>query len=159
MKRVGSTVEPTRSLLQGTNRPDQMTRRLRTYLPKQRGQTLVEFAIVIPLLLMVMMAIYQFGVVYNNWVTLTDAARAGARQAAVSRGLADPNGTAVSRVKASATDLDQSKLVVNVTPPDGSGWTQGADATVQASYPYSINIMGIVVASGNLNVSTTERIE
>jgi Flp pilus assembly protein TadG len=125
----------------------------------QGGQTLVEFAIIIPLMLMVMMAVYQFGIVYNNWVTLTDAARAGARQAAVSRGLADPNATAVARVKASATDLDQSKLSVSVTPATGPGWTQGADTTVQATYPYSINIMGITVVSGNLKASTTERIE
>ncbi len=136
-----------------------MTERIRKRFRLQNGQTLVEFAIVIPLLLMVMMAIYQFGVVYNNWVTLTDAARAGARQAAVSRGLADPNGAAVSRVKASATDLDQTKLGVNVTPATGPGWTQGADATVTATYPYSINIMGVVVASGNLTATTTERIE
>jgi Flp pilus assembly protein TadG len=134
-----------------------MTLRLRNFR-SQRGQALVEFAIVIPLLLMVMLGIYQFGVVYNNWVTLTDAARAGARQAAVSRGLADPSGTTIARVKASATDLDQSKLGVTVTPANGS-WTQGADTTVQATYPYTINIMGVVVASGNLSASTTERIE
>ena len=125
----------------------------------QRGQTLVEFAIIVPILLTLLMGIVQLGLVYNNWVTLTDAARAGARQAAVSRGLADPNATAVARVKASASDLDQSKLSVTVTPPTGAGWTQGADATVKASYPYSVNIMGVVVASGNLTASTTERIE
>jgi Flp pilus assembly protein TadG len=136
-----------------------MKRRIRNPFRSQRGQSLVEFTIIIPILLMVMMGIYQFGIVYNNWVTLTDAARAGARQAAVSRGLADPNAVAVARVKASATDLNQSKLGITVTPPSGSGWTQGADTTVQATYPYSINILGIVVASGQLKVSTTERIE
>ena len=51
---------------------------------------MVEFAIVLPVLLLVVLGIMQFGVVYNNWVTLTDATRAGARQAAVSRGLSDP---------------------------------------------------------------------
>ncbi len=77
---------------------------------------MVEFAIILPVLLLVVLGIMQFGVVYNNWVTLTDATRAGARQAAVSRGLSDPNGTTVSRVKASATSLDQTKLGVTVTP-------------------------------------------
>jgi hypothetical protein len=31
--------------------------------------------------------------------------------------------------------------------------------TVEASYPYSINLLGIVVASGDLTSSTTERVE
>jgi hypothetical protein len=65
----------------------------------------------------------------------------------------------VARVKASATDLNQSKLGVTVTPPTGSGWTQGADTTVQATYPYTINIMGVTVVSGTLKAKTTERIE
>lgn len=120
---------------------------------------MVEFTIIIPILLIVFFAVVQLGVVYNNWEALTDAARAGARQAAVSRGLADPNGTTVARVKQSAADLDTAKLGVTVTPANGSGWTQGADATVTATYPYKVNIMGIVVASGNLTAKTTERIE
>ncbi len=136
-----------------------MRKNKRISFRSQRGQSLVEFAIIVPILLTLVMGIVQLGLVYNNWVTLTDATRAGARQAAVSRGLADPNATAVARVKSSAADLDLSKLTVTVTPPTGSGWTQGADATVQATYPYSINIMGVVVASGNLTSTTTERIE
>jgi hypothetical protein len=31
--------------------------------------------------------------------------------------------------------------------------------TASATYPYSINLLGIVVASGNLKATTTERVE
>ena len=55
-----------------------------------------------------------------------------------------------------ATDLDTSKLNVTVTAPP---WQPGAAVTVTATYPYSINILGIVVASGNLHSATTERVE
>jgi len=58
-------------------------------------------------------------------------------------------------VRSSAADLNQSDLTVNVT----SSWAPGGDVTVTAKYPYTINIMGIVVNSGELSSSTTERVE
>ena len=54
---------------------------------------MVEFVIVAPILLLLVFGIIQFGILFNNYVTLTDAVRAGARQAAVSRTLPDPVGT------------------------------------------------------------------
>ena len=51
----------------------------------EKGQTMAEFAIVLPLLVVLLFGIVQFGILFNNYVTLTDAARAGARAAAVSR--------------------------------------------------------------------------
>jgi Flp pilus assembly protein TadG len=123
----------------------------------ERGQAMVEFAIIVPILLVVLLGIMQLGVVYNNWVTLTDAARAGARKGAVCRSGCSPNATTAttSAVKNSAADLNQSKLGVTVT----SSWAQGSDVTVSASYPWSVNIMGIVVASGTMTATTTERVE
>jgi Flp pilus assembly protein TadG len=123
----------------------------------QRGQAMVEFAIIVPILLTVLLGIMQLGVVYNNWVSLTDAARAGARKGAVCRSGCSPDSTTatVTAVKDSAADLDQTKLGVSVT----STWAQGADVTVDATYPWSVNIMGIVVASGTMHATTTERVE
>jgi hypothetical protein len=40
-----------------------------------------------------------------------------------------------------------------------SAWEHGADVTVEASYPYDINLLGWVVASGSLKSATTERVE
>jgi Flp pilus assembly protein TadG len=125
--------------------------------PGQRGQAMVEFAIIVPVLLTVLLGIMQLGVVYNHWVTLTDAARAGARKGAVCRSGCSPSSSTatVNAVKASAVDLNQSQLGVTVT----STWAQGSDVKVEATYPWSVNIMGIVVASGTMKASTTERIE
>ena len=118
---------------------------------------MTEFAIVAPILLLILMGIMQLGVVYNNWVTLTDAARAGARKAAVCRTGCSPDATtaATNAVKSSAANLNLSNLTVTVT----STWVQGQDATVSASYPWSINVMGVVVASGTMTSTTTERVE
>ena len=121
----------------------------------EQGQTMVEFALVVPLLLVVLFGIIQFGVVYNDYVTLTDATRVGARKAAVSRHEADPVGETVDKVESSASGLDLSKLDVSV---DGT-WEHGEDVTVTATYPYNINLLGIVVAAGDLESETTERVE
>ncbi len=45
----------------------------------QRGSTLVEAAITLPVLFMLLMAILEFGRAYNIYQVITDAAREGAR--------------------------------------------------------------------------------
>lgn len=124
-------------------------------LRSERGQSLTEFALALPILALLLFAVIQFGIVFNNYVTLTDATRAGARKGAVGRQLADPQGSTVSAVRGSAADLTQSKLGVTVT----STWQAGADVTVTATYPYSISLLGLVVKTGQLSSSTTERVE
>jgi Flp pilus assembly protein TadG len=121
----------------------------------ERGQALVEFALVLPILVLLLFSVIQLGMVYKNYLALTDAVRAGARKATVSRLAGDPNGTAVSAVDSAAADLDASKLAVVVD----STWQQGQDVTVSASYPYEISLLGIVVKSGTLSTTITERVE
>jgi len=129
--------------------------RFRDRMARERGQAMVEFVIVLPILCVLLFGIVQFGITFNHYLTLTDSVRAGARKAAVSREASDPAGSAVAQVRASASDLKQSDLTVTVT----SSWAPGGDVTVTAKYPYSINIMGVVVHSGQLSSSTTERVE
>jgi Flp pilus assembly protein TadG len=130
---------------------------------RQEGQALVEFAFVVPVLLLLVLGIIQFGILFNNYITLTDAVRAGARQAAVSRTLPNPTQVTSDRVRRSAAGLDSNKLTVSVAvwdPATSSAiWAQGGDVTVTARYPFSINLMGFVVRTGNLKAETTERVE
>jgi Flp pilus assembly protein TadG len=132
-----------------------MTKRFQ--LRNERGQTLVEFALVLPILSLLLLGVIQFGVAFNNYITLTDAVRAGARKGAVGRHLANPQDDTVTAVKNAATDLDLSKLEIDVD----SAWTQGSDVTVTATYPYDIKLLGfgVTVTSGRLSSSTTERVE
>jgi Flp pilus assembly protein TadG len=130
---------------------------IRAHTKDERGQTMVEFALVLPVLLVVLFGIIQFGITYGNYVALTDAVRAGARTAAVSRSSTDPVGDTKARVKDASGDLDATQVVPTVDTP--AGWTHGEDVTVTATYPYSISLLGVVVKSGFLSSSTTERIE
>jgi Flp pilus assembly protein TadG len=123
----------------------------------ERGQTMTEFAIVLPIFLLLLLGIAQLGIAFNHYIQLTDATRAGARFGAPlsCSGTCDRTSKVVTKVKASAANLDTAQVGVTVT----STWAPGSDLKVCASYPYSINLIGLVVKSGNLNSCTTERVE
>jgi Flp pilus assembly protein TadG len=127
----------------------------RISIRNQQGQTMTEFALVLPVLAMLLFAVIQFGIVFNNYETLTDATRAGARKAAVSRQASNPAAAAETAVRNSATDLKQSNLKVTIN----STWQPSADVTVTATYPYKVSLLGLVVKAGNLSSKTTERVE
>ena len=50
---------------------------------KNKGQSLIEFALVIPVLCLIFMGIFDFGWVLHRQITLDNATRAGARRGAV----------------------------------------------------------------------------
>jgi Flp pilus assembly protein TadG len=134
-----------------------MRRRRRTDLRAERGQAAVEFALIAPVFIALMLAIVQFGIALNNYLTVTDAARAGARSAAVDRISGNGPADATAAVDKAASALDPAKLGVTVTCPDWT--TPGSDVTVTVTYPFSISILGWVVHSGTLSSTQTERLE
>jgi Flp pilus assembly protein TadG len=124
-------------------------------ITSERGQTMTEFALVLPLLVFLLFGIIQFGIAFNNYIALTDAARAASRKGAVSRGAANPAGDCSSAAVNAASDLNTSKLKVTCS----STWQSGSDVTVTATYPYSIQLLGWVVKSGDLKTQIKERVE
>jgi Flp pilus assembly protein TadG len=129
--------------------------RFRVAFRSERGQSLTEFALVLPLLVVLLFGIIQFGITFNNYISLTDAVRAGARKGAVARHLDDPVGSTVAQVRASASDLDAAQLQISVE----STWEHGEAVTVTASYPYEIRLFGIPLKEGRMSSTTTERVE
>lgn len=117
---------------------------------------MVEFALVVPIICLVLFGVLQFGALYNDYVTLTDASRVGARKAAVSRHAANPAAEAETAARDSAAGLDPAKLEVYVA---ATAWKHGESVTVRTEYPYEIDLLGFVVASGELHSETTERVE
>ena len=125
-------------------------------LNNERGQTMTELALVLPILVVLVLAIAQFGVAFNNYVTLTDAARAAARKGAVSRE-AGKSSDCQNAGYAAGTDLKNPGTDFKVTCV--SSWGIGSDVTVTATYPYQISLLGWVVKSGTLTSTTKERVE
>jgi len=52
-------------------------------IKSEKGASAVEFALILPILIILVFGIVQFGIAYNNYIALTHAAREGARLAAV----------------------------------------------------------------------------
>ena len=66
------------------------------YRSRERGSAMVEAAITIPLLLVLMVGIFEVGRAYQTWQVLTNAAREGARFAVTPSGTS-ANATALIR--------------------------------------------------------------
>src|SRR6476469_3035765 len=130
---------------------------LKRTIKNERGQTMTECAFVLPILLVLLFGIIQFGIIFNNYVALTDAARAASRKGAVSRSEADPKETCESAGYAAATNLQDpgTKFIVTCSP--SASWAAGSDVTVTATYPYEIKLLDWVVASGTLTSTMKER--
>jgi Flp pilus assembly protein TadG len=127
----------------------------RLFFLSDRGQTMAETAVVLPVLLLLILGILQLGIAFNNYMTLTDAVREGARTAAVSRHYSDRVSRTVNKVKASSANLDLSKLKISVS----STWEPASDVTVRAEYPYELKLVGLIVHSGTVSTHTVERVE
>lgn len=123
----------------------------------ERGQALVEFTIVLPVLLMILFAIFQFGIAYSDSIQVTNAARAGARSALTARNKTTGTSDAIAAAKASTWSLAEDEMSVDVTP--AAPWTGGDLVTVTVRYPYSISLLGVVVADGTLSDTSTARVE
>jgi Flp pilus assembly protein TadG len=123
----------------------------------ETGQTAVEFALVAPLLVVLLLAIIQVGLAFNSHVTVTDAARAGARRAVVARFSGASVADIEQAVRDAAGNLDQSKLKVLVDDPTWN--VAGSDVTVTVTYPYAISLFGWVVSSGDVSSKMVERLE
>jgi len=81
----------------------------------EKGQTLVEFALVLPILVLLVIGMLEFGRVLNVWLIVNNAAREGARYATVGVSEAE----VIARVKEACPTLDADSLVVEVSGAQG----------------------------------------
>lgn len=137
----------------------------------KRGQSLVEFTLVMPILLMTMTGMVSFGMTMRNYLVLTNAVNSGAQALSMSRGqTTDPCATAYSAIEAAGPTLTTSSLsftfVIN-----GSSYTttsctagaakmvQGATAQVSATYPCILAVYGLSASVCSLGTETGEIIQ
>jgi Flp pilus assembly protein TadG len=113
----------------------------------ERGAALVEGALVLPLLLLIGVCIFEFGRAYQTWQVLTNAAREGARIAA----LPGTTDTQVrTRVQLYATNGAVAAPtggwtgaigVARDTTIDMGGGLSALGSTVNISYPFSFIVL------------------
>jgi Flp pilus assembly protein TadG len=139
----------------------------------RKGIAALEFALIAPVLLLMIFGMATFGIALNNYLTLTDAVRAGARTLSTSRGSTTPFSGTTSAITAAAPTLTASTLTAGITMTvNGTPCTSdaacattlsastGSATTVSASYPCNLTVMGFNFApTCSLTSMTTERVE
>jgi len=134
-------------------------------ISNQRGATLIEFALCAFLLVMILLAFVEMGRMLLVYTTVTNAARAGARYAIVhgstrtGSGVDGPSGPGndppevvqVVSNFASAGAIDESRLNITVTYPNGNDIGDPVNVTVV--YPYD-PLMGYFPLSVSLRNTT-----
>jgi Flp pilus assembly protein TadG len=153
--------------------PKLRLKRLRAFLKNEAGSPAVEFALIAPVLLMLLMGIIEFGIAINNYIELTEAARSGGRNLAISRtnGSSSPYTSTVSTIEGSAPSLTAGSITVSMTVNGTSCSTDascssalsnaaGDTAQVTATYPCSLSVMGVNFAPGcTLSAKTSDLVE
>jgi Flp pilus assembly protein TadG len=97
--------------------------------PSDTGQSLVEFALVLMPLFVIVLAIIQFGFIFNAYVTLTNATREGARNGTVyiyDSSLSKAQNDLARNEFIKTSLLASMNLLVKTSPnfATGSTWTQ-----------------------------------
>jgi len=124
----------------------------RRLLKSEGGVSALEFAIISPVLLTILLGIFQFGIAMNDYMVLTNAAAAGALNVALARGTTTPYTTTKSAVTAAAPNLTPASITTTVTingtacgtdSACTSALVAGASAVVKATYPCNLTVMGV----------------
>jgi Flp pilus assembly protein TadG len=130
----------------------------------EAGTSVVEMAIVLPLLLLLVFAIGDFGIAYTRWNSLTNAVREGARAGVVFRAPCDA-ATVTTDIQntvsnfAASSGLDGPSIVTTVTNPCGATDTQ---LTVSSTVPYNYIAMAALAGlapTATLSAQTVMRNE
>lgn len=104
---------------------------------RDRGAAAVEFALVFPLLILLVLGIAEFGRAYNVQSTITAAARQGARVMA----LRNNRVAAVSAAKSAASPYTVTDGQVSVTPDTCAFNTATPDATTTVTVRYPLTLV------------------
>jgi Flp pilus assembly protein TadG len=109
------------------------------------GQSLVEFALVAVLLLVLVVGIVEFGRVWNMYQILANAAREGARLASLPAGFTTASAV-TTRVQSylGTGNVNPAKAVVTIGGAGVDGGT-GTQVSVTVSYPFTFLYLGPIV--------------
>lgn len=98
---------------------------------RARGQGLVEFALVLPLILLLLLGAIDFGRVFLGWVTLNNMARVGANYAALHPDLSFDQAKYDALIAANATGINCVEAAPRIPPTYGGTRQPGETVTVR----------------------------
>jgi Flp pilus assembly protein TadG len=119
----------------------------------EHGQTLVEFALVLPVLLLLIFGLVDFGRAFQSWLVVTNAAREGARVGATQQ----PLSAIQLRVTEAAASIDTSSAVFHIAVDNAQGPRGSAvvvDVTYDFQYVTPIGDLMNLISGGSLATPT-----
>lgn len=139
---------------------------LRTRVRHARGAELVELALILPILLIIIAGIVDFGFMFQAFMVVNNAAREGAR-VRILPGYTNADATARVNNYMSASGLTGTATTsVNAItiPTGGAGAPPSNGVRVTVTYPYTFTLLGPVLAvsgitSVNLTATSAMRLE
>lgn len=125
-----------------------------------RGQAVLELALVLPILLLLVFGIVEFGRIFNASLIITQAAREGARVGVVGGIDTEIEDT----VRGIAAVLDGARLQVRTEPPELPGGTRTRGESLRVEVDYSVPLIAPVISEiipnpYPLQASATMRVE
>ena len=130
---------------------------LHDFRKTERGQAVVEMALVLPILLMLVFGIIEFGRILNTYMIVTNLSREGAREGAV--GGTDAQ---IIEVVENGANLDVSLINTVIDPLSAAPRPRGSSVTVIVSYDVDIiaPVIGTLIGDPYIVTSqTTMRVE
>jgi Flp pilus assembly protein TadG len=121
---------------------------------KARGMAMVEFVIILPVLLMLVFSIVEFGVLFGQWQTLSNAAREGARTAIVFRSGCNA-GTVEAEVRQRVKDYAAPLGIILADGDIAVAGVCGASttsSTVTVTLPYTFTVLPGFASSVNPSI-------
>lgn len=100
-------------------------------LSTKKGQSIIETALIMPIIILILMGIIDFGLLFNNYLVITNASREGARSAAVG----STDSKVIDTVISITSTLDQTKMTTSIYPSE-SLRKNGDQVTVTVDYDY-----------------------
>jgi Flp pilus assembly protein TadG len=131
----------------------------------ERGAELIEFAIVAPILIFILAAIVDFGMLFRTYEAVTNAAREGARVGVLpGYAPADVQNRVAQYLAASGLNGAYTVNVVNVPITTGAGTFTARAVTLNYTYQFSVLAAAAPLFGGSfgsipLNAVTAMRVE
>ena len=120
----------------------------RSIFRDQKGQNLVEFALVLPLLLLLVIGIAEFGRAWMTQNILTGAAREAARLAAVA-----PPGGSVALAEARGNSILATAGIAATVKVNDPGVSYGT-VTARVDFVFPVLIVGFIPGLNNITLSS-----
>ena len=129
--------------------------RMRRMLKQETGSGLVELALVLPMLIMLVLGVFDIGRGYVTYITLENSVREGARWLTTHPRDLDAVNTARARVLAEAGNIPLTADEIIITPSQAS-YDAGDTITVAIDYPYTLMFGAITgLPTARLRLETT----